>query len=326
MKTFTHVNARSIEDACELIGRCEGKAVLNAGGTDLLTVLKGDILTDYPEAIINIKTVQDLDYVREEQDVLKIGALTPLSEIAGSSLVKDKYSALAEAADSVASPQIRNVATIGGNLCQDTRCWYYRYPRHLGGPKMCLRKGEGPCLAIKGDNRYHAIVEGKKCFAVCPSDTAVALAALDADIAITGIGGERTIAVTDFFHPLGNVLKPGEMVTEIRIPATNKPVEQRFLKFTLRKPIDFAVVSVAVVLTIDQAICINARIVIGAVGPAPFRATAAEAKLIGHPISSETANQAAEAALAGARPLSKNAYKIEIAKTLIRRAVLGEPD
>ena len=130
---------------------------------------------------------------------------------------------LAEAARSVASPQIRNAATIGGNLCQDVRCWYYRYPRHIGGPIQCMRKGNGPCLAVRGDNRYHAIMGGKKCFAVCPSDTATALAALDAQVVITGPKGDRKIAVTDFYNPLGNALQNNEMVREIEIPNIAEP-------------------------------------------------------------------------------------------------------
>ena len=138
--------------------------------------------------------------------------------MASSTIIMERCGVLAEAALSVGSPQIRNVATLGGNLCQDTRCWYYRYPRHIGGPIRCLRKGKGPCLAVKGDNRYHAILEGKKCFSVCPSDTAVALIALDASLTIIGLKGERSINIKDFYYSPVNALEVDEMVKEIVIP------------------------------------------------------------------------------------------------------------
>jgi len=323
MRTFTHIDAYTVDKACELLGKYKDRAKLNAGGTDLLSTLKGDILPDYPEAVINIKTIPGLDYISEDSNVVKIGALARLSDLANSPLLKQRYGVLAEAALSVGSPQIRNAATIGGNLCQAVRCWYYRYPRRLGGPALCLRKGSGPCLALKGDNRYHAIMEGKKCFAVCPSDTAVALAALDAKVIIAGLKGERSIAVTDFYQSLGNALEMDEMVKEIQIPGITSLARQRFVKFTLRKPIDFALVSVAAVITVKDGTCTEARIILGAVAPMPFRAKAAEEAMVGRPLSESVAAEAAEAALAGAKPLSMNAYKVEIARTLIKRVVMG---
>ncbi len=324
MKPFKHTSARTTEEACTLLLKYNGKAVLNAGGTDMLLALKGEHLFHYPEIVIDIKTISGLDYINEDDKTLKIGALTKLSRIAIDPLLQNSYQALAEAARSVATPQIRNAATIGGNLCQDTRCWYYRYPRHIGGPICCLRKGNGPCLAVTGDNRYHAIMGGKRCFAVCPSDTAVALAALDAEILVMGIKGERRIPVMDFFNPLGNVLAHDEMVKEIEIQKTSTALRQKFLKFTLRNPVDFAVVSVASAVAVKEDICTDARIALGAVAPGPVRAKKAEEFIKGQPINKETAAYAAEEALAGARPLSKNAYKIEIAKTLVKRALSGE--
>jgi len=258
----------------------------------------------------------------ESKGTLRIGALTKLSALVNSPLLNERYPALAEAARSVATPQIRNAATIGGNLCQDVRCWYYRYPRHIGGPILCARKGKGPCLAVKGDNRYHAVMGAKKCFAVCPSDTAVTLAALDALINIVGPEGERRIAVTDFYHPLGNSLKRGEMVTGVEMPSVEEESKQAFLKFTLRKPVDFAIVSVATVITVKAGVCTDAHIALGAVAAGPVRATKAEKSLVGRPVDEKAASDAAEAALAGAKPLNMNAYKIEIAKTLVKRAIL----
>ena len=323
MKPFTHHNARSIDEAITLLTKYKGKAKLNAGGTDLLGVLKERSLPEYPEAIINIKTINGLNYIKEDEIGLKIGALTKLSEVVDSPKVKERYKVLSEAAKSVATPQVRNMGTIGGNLAQDVRCWYYRYPRHIGGPIRCLRKGNGPCLAVAGDNRYHAILGGKKCFAVCPSDTAVVLAALGAQIKISGPEGERRVAVTDFYSPLGNGLKGNEILTEIEVPGITGPTKQGFLKFTLRSPIDFAIVSVASIITANNGVCTDARITLGAVAPAPVRARKAEEVIKGRAIDEDAAAEAAEQALAGARPLSMNVYKVEIAKTLLKRAILS---
>jgi xanthine dehydrogenase YagS FAD-binding subunit len=324
MRTFEHVNVQTVDEACALLRDSGGRAKLNAGGTDLLSLLRGDAAPRYPDLLINIKTISGLDHIREEAGMLKIGALARLADVSRSPLLNARYSVLARAAHSVAAPQIRNMATLGGNLCQEVRCWYYRYPRRIGGPIPCLRKGSGTCLAIQGDNRYHAILGARKCFAVCPSDTAVALTALDARLVIAGSLGLRTLSVPEFYHPLGNRLAEDEMVREIEMPVRPSADRQIFSKFTLRKPIDFAIVSGAVVLTLAQTICTDARIVLGAVGPAPYRATAAEAMLIGQPITPELAHLASEVALAKAKPLSGNGYKIQIAKTLVQRAILGE--
>jgi NADPH-dependent glutamate synthase beta subunit-like oxidoreductase len=176
MRSFKHINASTVEEASALLRKYKGKGVLNAGGTDLLSILKGEYLTDYPEAVINLKTVSDLDYIKDGGKVLKIGALAKLSDIAKSSLLKGSCKVLVEAACSVATPQVRNTATIGGNLCQDVRCWYYRYPDHVGGRIVCLRKGGKICNALTGDNRYHSIfgtasVAAYPCSSNCPAHT-----------------------------------------------------------------------------------------------------------------------------------------------------------
>lgn len=323
MRTFTHINARTIEEAHLILGKHKGKAVINAGGTDLLGALKDEILPSYPRVVINIKNIPGLDSITENEGGLAIGSLVKLSDIAGSPLIKERYPVLAEAARSVATPQIRNAATIGGNLCQDVRCWYYRYPRHIGGPIQCARKGSGPCLAVRGDNRYHAVMGGKRCFAVCPSDTAVALAALDACVHVSGPEGGRTIAVADFFGPLANALRSNEIVKEVEVPALAGPTDQRYIKFALRAPVDFAIVSVAAVVAAEKRVCADARISLGAVAPGPVRARSAEDMLKGKEISEATAAEAAEMAMSSARPLSMNSYKVEISKSLIKRALLG---
>lgn len=323
MKAFKHITANSVEEAIALICTHNGKACLIAGGTDLLGVLKDEILPDYPAAVINIKTIPELNHIKENNDGLRIGPLTKLADVVAHPLIKKRFSSLAQAAAAVATPEIRNMATLGGNLCQDTRCWYYRYPQHVGGRIMCHRKGKGPCQAVKGDNRYHAIMGAKVCFAVCPSDTAIALNALDAELEITGSQGVRNVSLNDFFTPLGNILKPDELLTNIQIPYPPKGAKQAFLKFTLRKPVDFAIASVASVITMQDDICKAARIVLGAVAPTPARATDAEASIIGKAADEALIEEAAEAAMAGAKPMRMNAYKVEITKTLIKRALLS---
>ena len=199
---------------------------------------------------------------------------------------------------------------------------YDRYPHTLGGRILCFRKGKGPCHAIKGDNRYHAILGGKGCFAVCPSDIAVALTALDARITVAGPDGERIIPITDLYGTVGHTLETDEILTEIQIPKLPYNAAQTLIKFRLRESIDFAVVSVASVISVAERICRDARIVLGGVAPTPFRATDAEEVIKGKHLDAKVAEDAAEAAVRNAKPLSKNAYKIEITKTLVKRALL----
>ncbi len=324
MKSFNHFNAKSVREAVTLLKDHKGKAMLIAGGTDLIVILKDRILPSYPEDIINIKTIPGLDVIEESTAGLKVGALAKLADIAKSQKVEKKFGVLAEAAKSVGTPNLRNMATIGGNLCQDVRCWYYRYPHHMGGRMICRRKGKGPCFAINGDNRYSAILGAKTCFAVCPSDTAIALSALEAKIKIAGASGTRSVPIGDFFTPLGNSLKQDELVTEVRIPNPPQGCRQRFLKFTLREPVDFAIVSVASVITIKDGLCRDIRIVLGGVAPMPLRAKGAEHVIKGKPLNPATAEDAARAAVSSAKPLSRNAYKVEITKVLVKRAILSK--
>jgi xanthine dehydrogenase YagS FAD-binding subunit len=323
MKSCQHVSVPTVERAISILQDYKGRAKIIAGGTDILSVLKDQILLEYPQALINIKTLIGLDYIREDKDVLKIGALATLSAIVDDPVINNRYQVLAKAAKTVANPQIRNMGTIGGNLAQDTRCWYYRYPNQLGGRIMCLRKGNGPCAAIKGDNRYHAIMGAKECFAVCPSDTAVALSALEATVKIRGPQGERSVPVSAFYQPLGNDLKDDEMLTEIQVPKPPESARQDYLKFTLRKPIDFGIISVAAVIEATNGVCHELSMALGGVASTPIRATQAEQTVRGKAINEDTANSAAMAAVADARPLSKNAYKIEIVKSLVKRVLLA---
>ncbi|MFH0825406.1 MAG: FAD binding domain-containing protein, partial [Pseudomonadota bacterium] len=302
MKRFEHHSAYSIEEAAALLHDYQGKAKVNAGGTDLLGALKDEAVPEYPAAVINIKTIAGLDYIRSDGNGLTIGALARLADIVKSPIVNEGYGLLVQAAHSVGTPHIRNMATIGGNLAQDVRCWFYRYPRHIGGPMVCLRKGGKFCSALAGDNRYHSIFGAasltdslpyshkirKGCFAVGPSDIAVALVALDADILTT----KRTVPAQSFFRITATsttVMEADELIKEIRIPQPQAGARRRYDKFTLRKPVDFAVVSVASILTMDDGVCRDARIVLGAVAPEPVRCANAEEVLKGRIINGDIA-------------------------------------
>jgi xanthine dehydrogenase YagS FAD-binding subunit len=316
MKKFTHIKAATVEGAVSALGKYGKKAKVIAGGTDLLTTMKDEIYPTYPEVLVNIKTIPGMDYIKEEGGMLKIGALTTLSTMAKSSLVKDKYAALAQAAYAVGSPQCRNMGTIGGNLCQEVRCWYYRQPKNYF---YCLRKGAVLCQAVPGDNRYCAILGSTTCFAVCPSDTAIALGALNAAI----VTNKRSIPVLDFFKDLENALEDDEIVTEVQVPEPKSGTKQVFLKFRTRKTIDFAISSVATAITVEGGTVADARIVLGAVAPVPYRATDAEDALKGKAITELVAEAAGAAAVKKAMALSQNAYLIPLTKALVKRAILA---
>ena len=333
MRSFQHYNARSIREAAALLAKHNGKAKVIAGGTDLIGSLKNHSIPNYPETLINIKGIRGLDSIKAGSRGIKIGALTKLADIVQSPDVRRDYPLLEQAARSVAAPNIRNMATVGGNLAQDVRCWYYRYPKQIGGPIVCLRKGGKTCNALAGDNRYHSIfgaapAAGHRsfgCFAVAPSDLAVALVALGASIVTT----KRVLDAQYFFSASvasTTVLEPDELIKEIRIPKPSRKARQRYLKFTLRKPVDFAIVSVASVVEEKGGVCGNARIVLGAVAPSPVRATQAEEFLKGKAINELNAEEAAKLAFADARPLSMNAYKVEIGRTLVKRSILAAPE
>jgi len=245
-----------------------------------------------------------------------------MEDIAINAIVKSKYHALAEAAHRTASPHLREMGTIGGNIAQDIKCWYYRYPDNRF---PCLRKGGGRCYAIEGDNRYHSIFGGsveKGCYAVHPSDTAPALIALDAKIRTT----RRTVDVEDFFTAdvmKTTVLNDDELVTEIQVPATTEDAMSAFIKFAPRKTIDFATVNCAAMIAKVRGEVDTAKICLNAVYVNPYRAYKAEEAIIGKAIDEETAEAAGAAAVADAKPMTHNAYKIQIAKVMVKRAILA---
>lgn len=322
MKNFKHFNAHSIDEAVSLLRHYGDMAYIIAGGTDVLGKMKDAILPTYPEAVINMKTIPDLDYITESGGMLNIGALTTLSEIADSELVMSRYPALAQAARRVASPQIRNMGTIAGNICQDVRCWYYRSRNNRFS---CLRKKGGRCYAIKGDNRYHSIFGGSVsggCLAVHPSDTAPALIALAAKVKTS----RRVIGAQDFFEvkPIKTtVLGTDEIVTEIQVPEPSPGTCSTFLKFALRQSIDFPVVNCAVMTGTRDGKVEHARICLNAVHVVPYRAIQSEKVIVGNSLNGAVAEEAGRAAVAQARPLEHNKYMLAVARTLVKRAILA---
>ena len=321
MKAFRHLNAGTVDEAIALLESGDGRARVIAGGTDLLGILKDRILPDYPETVINLKSIKDLEYIKGDGGILKIGALTKLEDIVHSPVIREKYKVLSDTAKSVASLQIRNLATIGGNICQDVHCLYYRYPHQIGERMLCRRKGGKSCPAVAGDNRFSSIMGGKGCFAVCPSDMAITLTALDADVTVAGWDGIRTIPIRDFYTDSGNILGKSGIITEFLVPALRKDEKTIFLKFRLRNAIDFAIVSVASAITVAGGVCKEARIVLGAVAPVPTRAGCAEAFLKSKKLTEEIAQEAAGLAIETARPMSMNAYKIQITRKLVTQAI-----
>jgi xanthine dehydrogenase YagS FAD-binding subunit len=320
MRNFAHMNATTLDEAVSALRRYGKKAAVIAGGTDLLGKMKDDILPTYPEALVNIKTIPGLDFITYKDGMLTIGALTRLEDIATNEIIKDEYPALAEAARRTASTHLREMGTIGGNICQDIRCWYYR---NANNRFPCLRKGGGRCYAIEGDNRYHSIFGGsveQGCYAVHPSDTAPALITLDTTVKTS----KRTIKAEDFFQVSvvkTTVLDDDEIVTEIQIPTP--PGKSAFVKFALRKAIDFPIVNCAAMVAVSKKKVTAARICLNAVYVKPYRAIKAEEALVGKTINEANAEAAGAAATSDVKPLSHNAYMVQIAKIMVKRAILG---
>ena len=312
LRKFTHINAKTVAEATSTLG--QGNAWVCAGGTDLLGTMKFYILRDYPEVVVDLKNISpSLDYIKEEGGTLKIGALTRLEDIAKSDVVQGGWAALAEAAHKTASPHLREMGTIGGNICQLNRCWYFRKPDNFFD---CIRKGGNMCYAMAGDNRYHSIFGAVgACVAVNPSDTAPALVALNATIKTS----KREIAAEDFWTvriPGSTILDDDEIVTEIDVPAFSG--KSAFVKFALRSSIDFPIVNCAA--AIDGS---SARICLNAVYNIPYRAAKAEESIAGKAINVENAEAAGAAAVTGAIKLSMNDYKIQVAKGMVKKAILA---
>jgi xanthine dehydrogenase YagS FAD-binding subunit len=329
MKTFEWINAGTVAEAVQLLGNAPATANADeapqpiAGGQDLLTLMKDYLVS--PTRLVNLKHIAGLNQIKSDgKGGLTIGALVTLSELENHEVVRKTFPGLSQAAHSIATPQIRNLGTVGGNLCQRPRCWYFRLEE-----VVCLKKGGSLCYAAEGENKYNAILGGGPSYIVHPSDLAPMLVALDASVSVTSGGGERTIPLNKFFTLPSegsirreNVLGNQDIITHINLPASSFASNSTYIKFKERESLDFALASVAAAVSFQGTKNVKeARLVLGGVAPIPWRAAEAEAYLIGKNLTPEVLAEAAQLALKGAQPLAKNAYKVPLTQALVRRAL-----
>jgi xanthine dehydrogenase YagS FAD-binding subunit len=324
MKTFANKNPQTLEQAVSFAqqARKDGQTPsVVGGGSDLLGMVKEFIIK--PDVLVNLKTIKGLDQVAATAGSVNVGGLITLDTLGRHPLIRSRYAALAEAAETVATPQIRNVGTLAGNVCQRPWCWYFRN----GFP--CLKNGGDTCFSIAGDNRFHAIFGGGPSYIVHPSDTAPALVALEAMFRIVGPSGERVVPAADFFvlpqkdATKENVLSADEVLAGVQLAPAHVGRRSTYNKVLDREAWTHAIVSAAVVLDVDNEICRRARVVLGGVAPIPWRLTNVENLLTGQRITSDLAAKAGEVAIVGAQKLSKNGYKLPMTKALVRRTVLA---
>ena len=320
MKSFEYTTATSLPEALGQLR--EASIVAKAGGVDLLDRMKEGLVS--PSRLVDIRGLAELAFVREDADGLHVGPLVTLAQLDANPIVRARYSVLADAAAHAATPQIRNMATLGGNLAQRPRCWYFRSLDF-----HCRKKGGDVCFATDGEHQYHAIIGNQLCAAVHPSTPATALMALSARVKLARPGAERVVSLDDFFvapekdlaHE--NLLAGDELITEIHVPAPSPSLRTAYHKQGEKESFDWPIADVAVALELDGKKCRRASIVLGAAAPVPWRARKAEALLDGKMVDEASANAAAEAALAGATPLARNGYKLQVFKTVIRRTILA---
>ncbi len=329
MKSFEWSNPQTVEEAVALLSPTNKDVDPDempralAGGQDLLTTMKENITR--PPRVVNLKTIKGMDGISfDAAKGLRIGALVTITDLAEHPDVVKHFPGLAQAALSIAVPQIRNLGTVGGNLCQRPRCWYFRL-EHV----KCLKKGGERCYAADGENKYHAILGGGPSHIVHPSDLAPMLTALDATVHTQGPSGKRDIPMSKLYvlPSDGGIrketsLEEGELITEITVPASAFAAKSTYLKFKERPSLDFAMAAVAaaVELAADGTVK-QVRLVLGGVAPIPWRAAGAEAKLVNKPLNEAALSDVAEAALDGATPLDHNEYKVPLTKALIKQAL-----
>jgi xanthine dehydrogenase YagS FAD-binding subunit len=319
VKAFSYVNAANEKEIVAALGTERGRILPLAGGMDLLALMKDYVAQ--PDRLVNVKNL-DRRIQRTSDGGLRIGAAVTIAELAAHAEAAKLYPALVQAAEEVGSPQIRNAGTVGGNLNQRPRCWYFRNEEF-----NCLKKGGSRCFAVDGENQYHAIFGDGPCHIIHPSSLALPAIAFDARFRIVGPTGEREVAAGDFFvMPDKNifgetVLAPNEILTHVTLPpprgARSATYEVRF-----KQSHDWPLASASVALVVSGQTIKSGRVVMGAVAPIPWRSTAAEAALAGKPLTEETAMAAADAAITGAKPMSGNAYKVRIARTAVKRAIM----
>jgi xanthine dehydrogenase YagS FAD-binding subunit len=322
MDNFSYVRPASLrEAAAQLTATEHDRIAILGGGTDLLGSMKDELVA--PERLVHVRHLRELQGIRAGRGAVRIGAATLLADIVEHEVVQQQTPLLAMAAGKVGTPQIRNMGTIGGNLCQRPRCWYFRnnFP--------CFKHGGTQCFSVLGENEYHAILEGGPSFIVHPSDAAPALVALGATVRIATGDRERSVPIEKFFVlprqdvRRENILRPNEILTEIEVPVAPAGSKAIYVKEMVRETWDFNICSVAVMLTLAGGTVKDARIVLGGVAPIPYRAVQAEAALQGRPLDEASAAQAAAASVAGARPLTQNAYKVPLTQAVVQRALLA---
>jgi xanthine dehydrogenase YagS FAD-binding subunit len=321
MRAFDYASPTTKEQAVSLLGQTWGQAEVLAGGTDLLALMKDDVV--HPSRLVNIKDIKELQGVTANQQGLRIGAATKLGDLADNVNVIRNYPALADALNEAASPQIRNMATLGGNLCQRPRCWYFR-----SGLGLLPKDESGKDLVSQGENRYHAILgnEGAAKF-VSPSTIVPVLIAYGAKLRLAGPKGRRELALEKFYaipqaeNEREHDLSPNEIITEVIVPAV-EGVKAAHYEIRQKAAFDWPLAVAAVALRMDGSMVQSARVVLGYVAPVPWPSAEAEQALVGKSISEDVARAAADAALRNARPLSHNAYKVQLARVAVKRAIL----
>jgi xanthine dehydrogenase YagS FAD-binding subunit len=320
MNKFAFVDCVTMDEA---LGQLSDDATIKAGGIDLLDLMKEDIVA--PTKLVNIRNIGSLRGIAADQDGLHLGPLSTLSELAAHPEIQKSYTALADAAGHAATPQVRNMATLGGNIMQRPRCWYFR-----SSDFDCKKKSgtSDECHAHTGENQYHAVMNNGTCAMVHPSSTAVPLLAMNARVELTSKRGKRTVAMSEFYVPpeksLVNetVVQPGEIITAVFVPAPESGTRSAYQKYGEKESFDWPLADAGVVLVMDGSHCRKASIVLGVAAPTPIRSTAAETILTGKTIDEASARAAARAAMQGATPLSQNGFKTQLFQTAIYRTVL----
>lgn len=319
MQNFEYANPASVQDAVALLGTKWGQADVLAGGTDLISLMKDYLHT--PKRVVNIKNIKELEGIQKTADGLRIGALVTMDELAKNADVKAEYKSLADAAAGIPSPQIRHMGTAGGDLCQRPRCWYYRQGMGLMGMK------DGKSLVADGENKYHSIFGSGPAYFVSASSLGPALIALNAKVKLVSSKGTREVPVAQFFVVPKDeasreiALQPNELLTEILVPASAGTHSATY-EVRQKEALDWPLATASVALTMKGNTVSAARIVMGHVAPTPHESAAAEKALVGKSITTATAEAAAKAAVADAKPLSQNAYKVTLARTAVKRALL----
>jgi xanthine dehydrogenase YagS FAD-binding subunit len=319
MNSFTLADCTTVEAA---LSQLKDGAVVKAGGVDLLDRMKNG--TDTPARLVNIRNIPSLRGIQVTQQGLTIGPLTTLTEVSGHPIVRAQYAVLSDACGHAATPHIRNMATLGGNLLQRLQCWYFR-----SADFECLRKGKEICFAFSGLNQYHAIMEYGGCPSVAPSSGAVALLALDANLELTSAAkGKRMVPIREFYvHPDANpqrynVMGPDELLTAIYVPKPAAGTRSAYQKYGEKESNDWAIADAGIVLEMDGNLCRRAVVTMSAASPVVRRSQEAEAVLTGKTITPELARAAGQASMHGAMPLSMNAYKVQLFPVAIYRTVL----